>query len=63
LFYGKVNQNALITAPLGIKGASEILAQVIDSIAQWSAVADEAGVPTEIKKQIARTHRLQLSRV
>jgi serine/threonine-protein kinase HipA len=52
-----------IAKQFGIKGASEILAQVIDSIARWSEVADEAGVPTELKKQIARTHRLQLSRV
>jgi hypothetical protein len=44
----------------GIKGAAGILDQVVDSVARWSAVAEEAGVPTEIKRQIARTHRLQL---
>ena len=45
----------------GIKGAADILAQVVDSVARWSEVADEAGVPAELKKQISRTHRLQLS--
>jgi len=45
----------------GIKGAADILAQVVDSVARWSVVADEAGVPAELKKQIARTHCLQLA--
>ncbi len=50
-----------VAKQFGIKGAADILAQVVDSVARWSEVADEAGVPAELKKQIARTHRLQLS--
>jgi serine/threonine-protein kinase HipA len=50
-----------VAEQFGIKGASDILAQVVEAVARWPQVADEAGVPAELKKQIARTHRLRLT--
>jgi serine/threonine-protein kinase HipA len=50
-----------VAEQFGIKSATEILAQVIDTVARWPEFADEAGVPAELKKEIANTHRLELS--
>jgi serine/threonine-protein kinase HipA len=44
----------------GIKDSSEILTQVTDAVARWPEFADEAGVPSDLQKKIARTHRLEL---
>lgn len=50
-----------VAEQFGIKSATEILAQVIATVARWPEFADEAGVPAELKKEIANTHRLELS--
>jgi len=44
----------------GIKDSLEILTQVTDAVARWFEFADEAGVPSDLQKKIARTHRLEL---
>jgi serine/threonine-protein kinase HipA len=49
-----------VAEQFGIKGAADILAQVVESVARWPQAAKEAGVPTDLMKQIARTHRLRL---
>ena len=50
-----------VAEQFGIKSATEILSQVIATVARWPEFADEAGVPAELKKEIANTHRLELS--
>jgi serine/threonine-protein kinase HipA len=47
-----------VAKQFGIKGAEGILSQVIDTVARWPEFADEAGVPENLVKQIAPTHRL-----
>jgi serine/threonine-protein kinase HipA len=49
-----------IANQFGIKDSSEILTQVTDEVARWPEFVDEAGVPSDIQKEIARTHRLEL---
>ena len=49
-----------VAKQFGIKGAAEILARVIDTVARWQEFADEARVPGELRKQIAQTHRVRL---
>lgn len=49
-----------VAKQFGIKGATEILARVIDAVARWREFADEARVPGDLRKQIARTHRVRL---
>lgn len=47
-----------VAKQFGIKGAEGILSQVIDTVARWPEFANEAGVPEDLMKQIAPTHRL-----
>lgn len=49
-----------VARQFGIKGAEDILTQVINTVARWPEFANEAGVPQKIIKQIAQTHRLVL---
>ena len=44
----------------GIRGAQEILSQVIDTVAHWPMFADEAKIPKKLMKKISPTHRLRL---
>jgi len=44
----------------GIRGAQEILSQVIDTVAHWPAFAGEAELPKKLMKKITPTHRLKL---
>jgi len=44
----------------GIRGAQEIISQVIDTVTRWSVFADEAKVPKKLMKIITPTHRLKL---
>ncbi|MDP3285759.1 MAG: type II toxin-antitoxin system HipA family toxin [Desulfobacterales bacterium] len=47
-----------VAKQFGIKGAEGILSQVIDAVARWPEFADKTGVPEDLVKQIAPTHRL-----
>jgi serine/threonine-protein kinase HipA len=49
-----------VAKQFGIKGATEILAQVMDTVARWQEFADEARVSGGLRKQIAQTHRVRL---
>ncbi|MEI6632402.1 MAG: type II toxin-antitoxin system HipA family toxin [Chlamydiota bacterium] len=40
----------------GIKDAPEAIDKIIHAVSQWTHYADEAGVPSKLKKEIARSH-------
>jgi serine/threonine-protein kinase HipA len=45
----------------GIKGAKEILDEVTSAVSKWLQFAGEAGVPSDLRREIAKTHRLKFS--
>lgn len=45
----------------GIKGASEVLDRVIESVAGWGMIAKEFGIDSELSGKIAATHRMNLA--
>ncbi len=47
-----------VSGQFGIKGASEILDQVIDTVSQWPTFAADAEVPAELAQKIAASHRM-----
>ncbi len=51
-----------VAGQYGIKGASDILDQVVQAVADWSRYADECRVEGSLKRKIAATHRLSLAR-
>jgi serine/threonine-protein kinase HipA len=46
-----------VSNQFGIKGAAEILDQVVDAVSRWPMFAAEADVPGELARQIAESHR------
>lgn len=50
----------VISKQYGIKGAKEILEEVITAVSQWTRFAKEAGVTSDLRRAISKTHRLNL---
>lgn len=44
----------------GIKEAKSIISSVYEAILQWPKFAEEAGVPPEMIRGVAKTHRLDI---
>ncbi len=60
---GFARQDLLAVAEqFGIKGAPAILDEVAAALARWPALARECGLPTMLIRQIAKTHRINLTR-
>lgn len=46
-----------VSGQFGIRGASDILDQVIDTVSQWTKFAKDADVPAVLSTEISRSHR------
>src|SRR6267143_198058 len=42
----------------GLKNASAIIKEVVESVSKWSEVAKKVNIPQDVATQIAATHRL-----
>ena len=50
-----------VAETFGVKGAGEILDQVTEAVAGWAAFAKDCGVDSVLRKNIASTHRTNLT--